>query len=660
MAQPDAIPLHQRLTQDASLLAGVYDQTAQELIEAVRPEGYFDGLDPEDLAWPPTVGPDGPIRPDGLRRRARIVDAIYHGVPGLRDDRLSESFEQFEQLYDAYHVGNRIYLRVRAQFVENGAGTAQDFLELYQTLYVQALAKGDDFTPDVGEAALARAGISRTPLSHAQAVAGALSDVVLDDDPRWEQPFSTDLDGEQIQGSLRELLRDVAQRTLDCIAAGELLATRYNTYTNLGWFGSSVWHVVAHADAHIAALQEQNALPGKDLEEIQSAVALGKAMLIEFFQAHRENPSKLRPENYWYGQDYSYLTRDMIDRSTELVHAVNAALDRAGSPEDGRMSLPALLAGTSKGRFLEYPHVGRSATRSGRQRAGRLARWIPISWRAGRKRLKLLKEDLDPPVRVEKAWHAWQTWAKDTIDNFGIQVKVTVDPRFHAATRELGLGSGKQRVLFLPTHQSIIDHTVFFNATRSPEMLEAMGWDVPKSCIILARTGLAKAGLKIGPLDITMFGVSSATFDRMFVDLDGYITIDHSERAGPTAQRVVKALDERPGLIYPMATTGAFPEQSFPLQHGLFAQLPQDVVIIPMAYRGAHGIWPKCPRGNLNINPGLVEVVVAPPMLGETTLLPRRRSLRIQLEAANLFQAVHITTLLNPDHREPPSDVGQT
>jgi hypothetical protein len=51
---------------------------------------------------------------------------------------------------------------------------------------------------------------------------------------------------------------------------------------------------------------------------------------------------------------------------------------------------------------------------------------------------------------------------------------------------------------------------------------------------------------------------------------------------------------------------------------------------------------------------------VAPPMLGETTLLPRRRSLRIQLEAANLFQAVHITTLLNPGHRGSPGEAGQT
>ncbi len=43
------------------------------------------------------------------------------------------------------------------------------------------------------------------------------------------------------------------------------------------------------------------------------------------------------------------------------------------------------------------------------------------------------------------------------------------------------------------------------------------------------------------------------------------------------------------------------------------------------------------------------EVVVAPPMLGEMTLLPRRRSLRIQVEAAALFQAVHLVHLLDPE-----------
>ena len=51
----------------------------------------------------------------------------------------------------------------------------------------------------------------------------------------------------------------------------------------------------------------------------------------------------------------------------------------------------------------------------------------------------------------------------------------------------------------------------------------------------------------------------------------------------------------------------------------------------------------------MNLNPGMVEAVISPPLLGETTLMPKRRSLRFQLETAALVQAVHITSLLNPE-----------
>ena len=85
------------------------------------------------------------------------------------------------------------------------------------------------------------------------------------------------------------------------------------------------------------------------------------------------------------------------------------------------------------------------------------------------------------------------------------------------------------------------------------------------------------------------------------------------------------------------------------MQHALLAYLPDDVVIIPIAMRGIHSLWPKCPKGNACINSGVVDVVISPPMLGETTLLPRRRALRTQLEPATLFQAVHIATLLDPE-----------
>jgi len=124
--------------------------------------------------------------------------------------------------------------------------------------------------------------------------------------------------------------------------------------------------------------------------------------------------------------------------------------------------------------------------------------------------------------------------------------------------------------------------------------------------------------------------------------------IDRGESASHTTAALARALESRPGIIYPMGTTAAFPLQNFPLQNALFSYLPSDIVIIPVAFRGIHSIWPKCPKGNLHINPGKVEAYFSPPMLGETTLMPRRRSLRVQSEAAALFQAVHIASLFDP------------
>jgi hypothetical protein len=185
-------------------------------------------------------------------------------------------------------------------------------------------------------------------------------------------------------------------------------------------------------------------------------------------------------------------------------------------------------------------------------------------------------------------------------------------------------------------------------------MLSALGWEGPRPCAIVALTGLARRGVRVGPWSLTMFGMSSERFDELQETVDGYVMLDRQGGPAPgnaaahTTAALSRALSDRPGIIYPMGTTAAFAIQNFPMQHAVFAHVPPDVVIIPMALRGIHQLWPKCPAGNVNINPGVVEVVVSPPMLGETTLLPRRRSLRVQAEAAALFQAVHITTLLDP------------
>jgi len=188
-----------------------------------------------------------------------------------------------------------------------------------------------------------------------------------------------------------------------------------------------------------------------------------------------------------------------------------------------------------------------------------------------------------------------------------------------------------------------------YHVLQSHELMAALGWEHPVPCVIFARAGLAESVmLKIGPWSITLFGISSQTFDRLLEEVDGYVILPRSGDTGNATQRFADTLKQRPGVIYAAGTTAAFDIQSLPLQHALFNKLPQDVIIIPLAFRGIHALWPKSPKRNLYINPGLVEVMVAPPMLGETTLLPKRRSLRPQLEPAALFQAVQIINLLNP------------
>ena len=660
--QTESRSLYRTLFEDPDRMLAIYDQSVQELIEAVRPEGYFDGWDADSLVWPPSRSESGPIGLEGLLHRVRLVDAIYQGVPERRGGRLSEAHAQFARLTSAYHEGNRMYMQLKAQFVARGAGDEQEFLQLYQTFYLEALAKGDLFSPDAGEASLEQVRITRVPLSHAQAVAEALSSVDLDDDPRWEAVYACELDGTATEAPLRDLLRDVAQRTLELIAAGGLLSTRFNYLNNFAWFGCSVWKVMTDVEF---LLHQLGTRPGADaaaVEALRSDLRLGQSMMIEFFQAHQEDPTRLRPESYWYGQEYSYLTRDLIDLTVGLADRANR-LDRAAKAGDDtgirELTPPPLLAGRPAGRFLEYPHVGRQAELSSLRRRWRFGRWVKASAKLGWRKKRLAEEDLEDRRRQELAWQACLEWGRATLQVFGIQVRIQIDPEFSAVARDIALGSGKQKVLFLPTHQSLLDHAVMYYVLQRPEVLAAMGWQRPMPCVILARTGLARAGIRIGTWNITQFGISSDTFDRLMEEVDGYVMLERSGATGHTTPRIAGALEERPGIIYPMATTAAFDNQCFPLQHAMFAHLPQDVVMIPVAFRGIHSLWPKCPKGNIRINPGVVEAVISPPMLGETTLLPRRRSLRVQAEAAALFQAFHIATLLNPDERDAPQEASR-
>ncbi len=637
----DTRPLHEILLDDLEQMLVIYDQSVQLMLEVVRHDGYFDDLDADAVVWPKSQS--GAMAMEALQFRAQLVDAIFQGLPQVRDERLDEAYRPFAALLPQYHTGSRIYLQLRRQFVDRGRGDAKDFLTLYQSLYLKALAQAELHAPEAVEEALAQVHITQVPMSHARAVAEVLDNVEADEDARWAEAYSCERDGERIEGTLRDLLQDVAQRTLNLIAAGGLLSTRYNYLTNFGWFGVSVWKVIVDVEVALAQLRDD-----VDLDGIDGDVLHIKALLIEFLHAHQEDPTKLRPRLYWYGQEYSYLTRDMIDLSVKLICDVNAQIDRAGQ-KGSRVEMPILLANTARGRFLEYPDVGRRGQFSKFQRGMRFVRWMGTSLKVGRKKKKLLEREADPIRRREAGWRTWLDWGRRTLDIFDIHVDIYIDPHFEAVARDLGVDAEDRRLIFLPTHQSLFDHPVLYRVLQSRKFLDAMGWARPEPCVILARTGLARSGIKIGSKQITQFGMTSEVFDQILENVDGYVMLERSHAAGHTTQRVAQALTERPGVIYPMATTAAFAIQQFPLQHGVFAQLPQDVVIVPIAYRGLHALWPKCPKGNININPGQVDVWVSPPMLGETTLLPKRRSLRIQSEAAALFQAVHIATLLNPE-----------
>ncbi|MXZ74029.1 MAG: hypothetical protein F4207_00475 [Gemmatimonadetes bacterium] len=662
---------HQTLIRNVDVLLTVYDQAAQGVLDLANSEGYFEGVDPDLLKWPPSRTPDGTIGLEGLGYRAKLIGAIYEGVPLLRDQRMGEAYDQFRRVAPDYYQSVQLYARVREQFLQQDPDATAQFLELYQTVYVEALRASNVFTPDEGEAALAGARLSRVPLSHAQPVAEKLKDIVPEDDPIWQATYPCTLDGKETRSTLRDIFNNTAQKTLEYLAAGELLAVRYNTYTNFAWFGCAVWKIIS--DAELLAEFCRRNVPSKYIQRkidgIQEDILLGQAMMVEFFQAHQENPAQLKPTGYWYGHHYTSLTRDMIDLTHALmdkcnlvVYRINQHLkdneeERARIPDElasmlEPMVVPPLLDRTAAGHFLEYPHVGRNARYSPVKRATRLTRWIGASWRYVRNKLAIEAENLGEREQLEAAWHNSLTWAERTLKIFGITVKVHVDPMVGELARVLKLHEGRYKVLFFPTHQSVFDHPVMYKVLQSRVLLDALGWEDSRPCTILSRSGLTEyVTLRLGSWSTTLFGVNAAEFDRLLEEVDGYVVLPRAGDTNNATQRFAGLLEKRPGIIYAAGTTAAFDIQSIPLQHGLFSKIPPDVVIIPMAFRGIHSIWPKCPRRNIRINPGQVEVVVAPPMMGETTLFPRRRSLRPQIEPAALFQAVQLVHLLNPNHR---------
>lgn len=626
-------------------LSARYDEAAQQLLQVALHDGHF----AEPQTWPASAGIDLP----GLQRRAELIGTIHDGMPSRRDSRLAEAHSRHVQAMPAYQEANRLFVALQRQFVAAGAGDQREFLELYQTEYLQALGRDNAMALDEGEAALVQFRVARVPLSHAHAVAEKLAVSIQPDDPRWEVTWTCQIDGITFTDSLRALLRVVAERVVDAMAAGEHLAVRYNTFSNFVWLGIAVWKAITDFDLLLARLGD--AIPAADRSAMDARVWTGKAMLLRFLQAHLEDPGQIKPREFWYGQEYSYLARDMIDLARELLARVDdlrPVARRTGCPLPE--SSP-LLCGRASGRFLEYPHVGvRERLRPWRRRA-RLLQWVRLMRRIARTKKHLRRysgADL-----LQRSWRLNCEWADRTLEIFDIQVDIRIDPEFAPLAADLQLHKGKRPILFLPTHQSILDHPVMNHVLQRPELMAAMGWKEPVPCVILARTGLWKpADVRIGRWQVSLLGVTADEADRFLVEVDGHVLMQRTRDSGTPTRQFSRKLQERPGVVYGAGTTAAHELQCLPMQHGLFAQLPPDVVIIPMAFRGIHALWPKCPRGNLQINPGRVEVVVCPPMLGETTLLPRKRALRTQLEPATFFQAVHIANLYNPEHSENTAD----
>ncbi len=628
-----------------------YDEAARQLLGVARQDGHFEGWEGKALEWPASNRSGSPADMADLRKRAELIGHIYQGIPARRDSRLQEAYGGYARSVTPYHEANLNYLQVRAQFLEQGAGSEENFLHLYQRVYLDALGREEPYALDSGEAALVQLRVARVPLSHAQSVAGKLPKDPDDDDPCWDQVYSYTCDGRSCAGTLRQILSQQAERVVDFLAVGEHLAIRYNTFSNFIWFGISIWKVVAEIELLLAQLWGRVRRNWHDT--LLQYLRLDQAMLLKFFQAHLEDPAQIRPKDYWYGQEYSYLTRDMIDLTLSLIDRANALRRRARGIDRekvGKAEVPALLHSRFKGRFVEYPHVGFTQRFSTWQRRLRLLRWVRLFRKTGQRKIQLHRAGFDKKKRLQAAWLNNTEWGLQTLEIFGIQVKTVIDPLFASIAAELKMHGGDRKIIFLPTHQSLLDHPVMYHVMQSREMMEAMGWEKPVPCVFFSRSRLMDpTSFKIGSKQFSLIGVPPEMADRLLEEVDGYVIADRSTDAGNPIQRFARLLEERPGVIYGAGTTSAFELQCLPMQHALFAYLPQDVVIIPIVFRGIHSLWPKCPRGNKNINPGLVEVVVCPPMLAETTLLPRKRALRTQLEPATLFQAVHISNLLNPE-----------
>ena len=642
-----------------------YDEAAQELLRVARADGHFADWHPDDVVWPCSPNPGQIPDIEALVKRAALITEIYKGTPPRRDSRLGDAYTRYIKKLPSYHNANRLFVHVQRQFCERHPGDEKDFLQLYKAVYLEALRRENPIPLDEGESALVEFRVARAPMAFANTAAEKVRRKADPKAPRWQEKYSNDIatksESMPQTSTLRDILTEIAERVVDVLATGEHLAVRFNTFSNFIWFGISIWKAVTDLDLLVAQLK--GTVRKRWLNKFETYVRLAQAMLLKFLEAHLEDPAQIRPREFWYGQQYSYLTRDMIDLITNLIPKGNALRRRAkGASKIAPVEVPMLFVDDKRGRFLEYPDVGKKQTISRWKQRARMLAWLRLFRKTRKTKMKLWRPEVPEPERIAAAWQSMIDMSKKVLDLFEIEVDVVVDPQFVEIARDLDIGKpGSRKVVFLPTHLSLLDHPVMYYVLASPQMRVAMDWDDSRACTILSRARLLDAtAVKIAGREFSLIGLDPDRIDTLSEEVDGYVILRRSEDTGSPTQRFSQLLKQRPGVVYGAGTVAAYPLQILPMQHALFAYLPQDIVIVPIAFRGIHEVWPKCPKGNLNINPGRVEVIVSPPMLGETTLLPRKRALRTQLEPATLFQAVHISTLLNPeparDSREQSQD----
>lgn len=560
---------------------------------------------------------------DVLQSQIDIIEDIYHSLPGKKDEILLKSYASFQKRQKQHPIFQAHYIHIRQKFIERHHD-ANKFLKLYHKQYIMMLSAFKHLAPQGGEALMIQENLTHVPLKEAQksALKISLNPLSAEDTQLLEESYP--LPNSTKTASLRKQLTDILKKTLSFLNAGAIFAMRFHYLNNFALLGIGVLRVLLEAQRHLKTSRKKHILINTHTQCLQKT-------LIEFFEAHLYKKDE---KKQWYGQAYSYMVRDLIDTATYLSKRLK---QKHLSP----------LNYHQQGRFQEYGYVGKTCNNSFPVRSFMLIKVIIASRRISKFKRELSK-DPDTPSRHLRAWEINTEWGKKFLESFQIKTTCQFHPEFEKTLKLLGADPNGKRTLFLPTHQSILDHPAMYSVFLSETIVKTMGWERPTPCTLVSRQGLSKIGdLTFGPFTYRILGMHSQQYDHIAEEIDKHIIIDSNSNKS-IAKSIQNALDKGPVAIYPKGTTATFSTHCFPLQYNLFANIPYDTILIPMAFRGVHSLWPKCPKGNLNICQGKIEIFFGKPLYAENIFFPRQSKLRKQFDIATFFQAIQITDLLNP------------